>query len=76
MILGVRYFAVSSISEKLETKFQKPEEDFIGYEGEVQVWLPMTPEDVLIVYPEDAHMVKVIDTESTLVEKACYKFKV
>ena len=27
MILGVRYFAVSSISEKLETKFQKPEED-------------------------------------------------
>ena len=27
MILGVRHFAVSSISEKLETKFQKLEED-------------------------------------------------
>ena len=26
MILGVRYFAVSSISEKLETRFQKLEE--------------------------------------------------
>ena len=48
----------------------------MGYEGEVQVWLPMTPEDVLIVYPEDAHMVKVIDTQSTLAEKACYKFTV
>lgn len=61
---------------QLKMTVQKPEEDFIGYEGDVQVWLPMTPEDVLIVYPEDAHMVKVIDTQSTLVEKACYKFKV
>lgn len=61
---------------QLKLTVQKPEEDFIGYEGDVQVWLPMTPEDVLIVYPEDAHMVKVIDTQSTLVEKACYKFKV
>lgn len=61
---------------QLKMMVQKPDEDFIGYEGDVQVWLPMTPEDVLIVYPEDAHMVKVIDTQSTLVEKACYKFKV
>ena len=36
----------------------------------------MTTEDILIVYPEDIHMVKVINGESTLVEKACYKFKV
>lgn len=55
---------------------QKPEEDFIGYEGDVEVWFPMTTEHVLIVYPEDAHMVKVMDGESSLVEKACYKFKV
>ena len=61
---------------QLKMTVQKPEEDFIGFEGDVQVWLPMTPEDVLIVYPEDAHMVKVIDTQSTLVEKACYKFQV
>lgn len=63
-------------AQALKVIARKPEEDFIGYEGPVEVWLPMTPEDVLIVYPEDAHMVKVIDGESTLVEKACYKFKV
>jgi len=62
--------------EALKVIVQKPEEDFIGYEGGVEVWLPMTTEDILIVYPEDVHMVKVIDGESTLVEKACYKFKV
>lgn len=55
---------------------QKPDEDFIGYEGDVTLWLPMTPEDVLIVYPEDAHMVKVQDGGSAPVEKACYKFKI
>ncbi|MDO5401496.1 MAG: YhcH/YjgK/YiaL family protein [Eubacteriales bacterium] len=55
---------------------QKPEEDFIGYEGGVEVWVPMTPEDVLIVFPEDVHMVKVINGDSALVEKACYKFEV
>lgn len=55
---------------------QKPEEDFIGYEGDVEVWCPMTTEDILIVFPEDVHMVKVMDGDSALVEKACYKFKV
>ena len=62
--------------EALKVLARKPEGDFVGYEGDVEVWLPMTTEDVLIVYPEDAHMVKVIDGESTLVEKACYKVKV
>lgn len=55
---------------------RKPEEDFVGYRGDVEVWFPMTSEDVLIVYPQEAHMVKVIDTQSTRVEKACYKFRV
>lgn len=55
---------------------QKPEEDFIGYEGDVEVWFPMTTEDILIVYPEDVHKVKVMDGDGSLVEKACYKFKV
>lgn len=63
-------------ADALKVTVRKPEEDFIGYEGDVEVWLPMTTEDILIVYPEDVHMVKVIDGESTLVEKACFKFKV
>ena len=60
----------------LKVVTQKPEEDFIGYEGDVEVWFPMTTEDILIVYPEDVHMVKVVDGDSSLVAKACYKFKV
>lgn len=60
----------------LQLTDRRPEDDFIGYEGDVAVWFPMTTEDILIVYPEDAHMVKVADGESCLVEKACYKFKV
>ena len=60
----------------LKLAAQKPEEDFIGYEGDVEVWFPMTTEDILIVYPEDVHMVKVVDGDSSLVAKACYKFKV
>ena len=52
------------------------EEDFVGFDGPVETWFTMTPEDVLIVYPEDIHKVKVVDSESTLVEKACFKIKV
>ena len=55
---------------------RKVGEDFLGFEGEVQSWFPMTTEDILIVWPEDIHKVKVIHEESTLVEKACFKFKV
>lgn len=63
-------------ADALKMVVQKPDEDFIGYEGDVEVWFPMTTEHVLIVFPEDAHMVKVMDGGSSLVEKACYKFEV
>lgn len=75
LLSGHEKIGVANV-EALKVTVQKPEEDFIGYEGDVAVWFPMTTEDILIVYPEDAHMVKVIDGDSTLVEKACYKFKV
>lgn len=75
LLSGREKIGVSNV-DSLKVIAQKPEEDFIGYEGPVETWFTMTPEDVLIVYPEDAHMVKVIDEESTLVEKACFKFKV
>ena len=55
---------------------RKEADDFIGYEGPVEVWCPMTTHDLLIVFPEDVHKVKVIDGESTKVQKACFKFKV
>lgn len=65
-----------SDAESLTITVRKPEEDFVGYEGDVQTWCPMTTQDLLIVFPEDVHKVKVIDGESTLVKKACFKFKV
>ena len=75
LLSGHEKIGVTNV-DALKVIVEKPEEDFVGYEGDVEVWLPMTTEDILIVYPEDVHMVKVIDRESTLVEKACYKFKV
>ena len=75
LLSGHERIGVANVSS-LKTTQRKPEEDFVGFEGDVEVWFPMTTEDILIVFPEDAHMVKVADGSSTLVEKACYKFKV
>ena len=74
LLSGQELIGVTNI-EALQETVRKVEEDFVGFEGEVQSWFPMTTEDILIVFPEDIHMVKVIHGESTLVEKACYKCK-
>ena len=75
LLSGQELIGVTNV-EMLQETVRKPEEDFVGFEGPVMSWFPMTTEDILIVYPEDIHKVKVINGESTLVEKACYKFKV
>ena len=75
LLSGNEKIGVTNV-EALKETVRKPEEDFVGFEGPVTTWFPMTTEDILIVFPEDIHMVKVIDNESTLVEKACFKFKV
>ena len=75
LVSGCEKIGVSNVDTLKET-VRKPEEDFVGFEGAVETWCPMTTEDILIVYPEDIHMVKVMNTESALVEKACFKVKV
>ena len=75
LLSGNEKIGVTNVNLLTET-VRKPEEDFVGFEGSVQSWFPMTTEDILIVFPEDIHMVKVMDGESTLVEKACFKVKV
>lgn len=75
LLSGHEKIGVSNVDSLTQT-VRKPEEDFVGFEGPVETWFTMTPEDILIVYPEDIHKVKVLDTESTLVEKACFKIKV
>ena len=75
LLSGHEKIGVANVSSLKMTQ-RKPEEDFVGYEGDVEVWFPMTTEDILIVFPEDVHMVKVMNGGSTLVEKACFKCKV
>ena len=75
LLSGQEKIGVTNVEMLTET-VRKVEEDFCGFEGEVQSWFPMTTEDILIVWAEDIHKVKVIHGESTLVEKACFKFKV
>lgn len=50
--------------------------DFIKYEGTVECWCPMTTEDILVAFPEDAHMVKIQNGTASRVQKICFKFKV
>ena len=55
---------------------RKPEEDFIGYQGEVEVCSYMAPNKFLIAYPGEAHMVKLLYKNSCHVEKAVVKVKI
>ena len=75
LLSGHEKIGVSDVSS-LTVTVRKPEADFVGYEGSVQTWFHMTTEDILIVYPEDVHKVKVTDGDNCLVEKACFKFRV
>ena len=75
LLSGRERIGVSPADELLVTGY-KPEADFVGFEGTVRTWFIMNPGDVLILFPEDAHMVKVMDGESTHVDKACFKIKV
>ena len=47
--------------------------DFIPYEGPVDSWVTMRPGDILVVFPEDVHMVKVQLNGPSEVKKAVFK---
>lgn len=49
--------------------------DFIPYEGPVDSWVTMRPGDILVVFPEDVHMVKVQLNGASEVKKAVFKVK-
>ena len=74
LLSGQEKIGVTNVEALTET-VRKPDEDFIGFEGSVESWFPMTTEDILIVFPEDIHKVKVQNGDSVLVEKACFKVK-
>lgn len=74
MITGQERIGVSDASELTQT-VRKDDEDFLGFEGPVRSWYSMAADDVLIVFPEDAHMVKVQLGEAMPVSRAVVKFK-
>ena len=53
----------------------EPEGDFIPHEGPVDSWVTMRPGDILIVFPEDVHMVKVQLNGASQIKKAVVKVK-
>ncbi len=52
------------------------ERDRYSFSGPVQAWVEMHPGDLMILYPEDAHMVKVQINGAEHLQKACVKVRV
>ena len=75
MISGEERIGVSQAGELKQTVY-KENEDFLGFEGPVSTWFSMGKGDVLIVFPEDIHMVKVQKDCPIPVSRAVVKFKV
>lgn len=75
MIEGEECVAVSHIST-LEEFTRDEESDFVGYKGESQSKVLVNSEMALIVYPEDAHMVKIMCKEPGNVKKVVMKIRV
>lgn len=72
---GCENILVSDVRTMTEVK-RELETDFIEYKGQSEVICKMKPGKVLIVFPNDAHMVKVKEQEVTRVEKIVVKVKI
>ena len=66
---------ISNCEDLSETE-RDEEKDFVGYDGKVTTWVLMDNAKVLIVFPEDVHMVKVKNTENSDVDKLVFKIKI
>ena len=54
----------------------EPENDFWGYRGEGRVKLTIGPGEFLIVWPDDAHKIKMMVDHPETVTKAVFKIKI
>ena len=50
--------------------------DFVGFAGDFEAKFQMNSQKILIVFPTEAHMVKLQISDSSMVEKAVFKVKV
>ena len=72
---GCEYIGVSSMEDLCIIKEDK-KEDSLCCKGKIENLLLMKPGKVLIVFPEDAHMVKLKNISESKVKKAVVKVKV
>ena len=72
---GREFIGVTPIGRLTVTEVDR-ESDDIRCHGPVEVEIPMEPGKVLIVFPEDAHMVKIQNNGPVTVEKAVVKVRV
>ena len=74
-LAGFEKIGVTGLGKLKQTGFQE-EADFISCEGPVDIWVPMEPGVALIVFPEDAHTVKIQNGGVSHVRRAVFKVKV
>lgn len=74
MLQGHEKIGISNAAD-LKVIVHNETDDFIGYEGPVQQWVHMDVGSVLIVFPEDVHLVKVMDGDVSNARRIVYKFK-
>lgn len=72
---GREYIGVTPITA-LKITGTDHEADNVECSGPVEILVPMMPGKVLIVFPEDAHMVKIQAGEPVNVEKAVVKVRI
>jgi len=74
MLEGSERVEISSPAE-LELFESKPENDFYAYRGAGRHSLVLSPGDFLVVFPDDAHKIKMQLSEKSRVTKAVFKVK-
>lgn len=62
--------------EELERFESKPENDFYAYRGQGRYKLTLSPGDFLVVFPGDAHKIKMYDGAPATVTKAVFKVRI
>ena len=65
-----------SVPDTLEQFRNEPENDFFAYRGEGRHKLLLAPGDFLVVWPGDAHKIKMFVEEPKRVTKAVFKIKI
>lgn len=75
LLSGEERIDIANIDDLTEFEADKAT-DYIGYKGKEQITVAMTCADILVVFPKEAHRVKVQLAEPTKVEKAVFKVKI